>query len=217
MHSCERMHSIRPLTHCHLYGILDTGYCQAEKMPAMLEELIAGGIHIIQLRAKGYPEDRAEELARALLPATMAAGIPLVVNDWPGVAGRIGAQGTHVGQDDMPLNEARREAGPRVFVGKSTHSVAQAVAASNEGADCIGFGPLFATLTKPEYQPIGTEEIRHVHELISIPVFCIGGIKREHITPLRAAGARRVVIVSGILTAPSPRAYTAECLGLLES
>jgi thiamine-phosphate pyrophosphorylase len=89
-----------------------------------------------------------------------------------------------------------------VLIGKSTHSIAQALAAQEAGADYIGFGPLFATPTKPGRPAIGLEEIRRVHELVRIPIFCIGGIKPDNLDEVIAAGARRVVVVSGILQSP---------------
>ena len=117
---------MRPLTSCRLYGILDTGYCAPENMPAMLRQMIAGGIHIVQLRAKGFAPDRIREIGRELLPLSREAGVPLVINDYPDIAGEIGADGAHVGQDDLSVAEARYLAGPQCFIGKSTHSLAQA-------------------------------------------------------------------------------------------
>ena len=206
---------MRHLTDCSLYGILDTGYCQPEQMPDMLRQMIAGGIHIVQLRAKGYGAHDVADIARMLLPLSREAGVPFVINDWPAVAREVQAQGAHVGQDDLSVAEARELAGPGIWIGKSTHSLDQATAAAAAGADCIGFGPLFATPTKPDYTPIGTGEIQRVHQLVNVPIFCIGGIKRDHIPALRQAGVQRVVIVSGILNAPDPAAYVAECSALL--
>ena len=105
--------------------------------------------------------------------------------------------------------------GPGRIVGKSTHSLAQAVAAAAEEPDYLGFGPLFATPTKPDYRPIGTEDIRCVHAQVALPIYCIGGIKRENLPAVLAAGARRVVIVSGILQAPDVAAYCREVNTLL--
>jgi thiamine-phosphate pyrophosphorylase len=122
-----------------------------------------------------------------------------------------------VGQDDLAVEEARWRAGralagevPPPLIGKSTHSVAQAVAATEEGADYIGFGPLYPTGTKPGRPAIGLEEIRRVHELVQIPIFCIGGINRETLPYVIAAGARRVVIVSALLQAPDIAAFCRE-------
>jgi thiamine-phosphate pyrophosphorylase len=117
----------------------------------------------------------------------------------------------------MSVAEARALAGEDAIIGKSTHSVAQALAARQEGPDYIGFGPLFATPTKPDYTPIGLTEIREVRRLVSLPVFCIGGIKRENLSTVLAAGAQRVVIVSGILRASDPQDYCRACRDVLAS
>ena len=145
---------------------------------------------------------------------------PFIINDHPELVAEVGATGAHIGQDDGSVFEARRLAGPNRSVGKSTHSLAQAVSAVSDPAeipDYIGFGPLYATPTKPDYQPIGTEEIRKVHQLVSIPIFCIGGIKRENLEQVLAAGARRVVIVSGILRADDIVSYCKDVRGALQS
>jgi thiamine-phosphate pyrophosphorylase len=120
-----------------------------------------------------------------------------------------------VGQDDISVAEARRRVGPGKLIGLSTHSPAQARAAFAQKPDYIGFGPLFATPTKPDYKPIGTQDIVEVHREVALPIFCIGGIKRENLTAILASGALRVVIVSGILQAPDIAAYCRECLALL--
>ena len=102
-----------------------------------------------------------------------------------------------------------------MFVGKSTHSLEQAVAAQREGADYIGFGPIFATPTKPDYQPIGLTGIKRVHHEVTVPIFCIGGIKIDNLDQLIAAGTRRVAIVSGLLKAPDIAEYARACKKLL--
>jgi thiamine-phosphate pyrophosphorylase len=206
------MKSIRD---CRLYGILDTGYCVPGAMPGMLGAMLRGGIDIVQLRAKDLPADRILELARLLHPLTVAAGIPFIINDHPSLGAEAGVEGVHVGQDDVSVAEARRLAGAGGIVGLSTHSLAQAEAAPGQGPDYIGFGPLFATLTKPDYVPIGMSDIAEVHRRVTLPIFCIGGIKLENLSGVVASGARRVVIVSGILTTPSPDTYVRECKALL--
>lgn len=206
---------MRSIEDCYFYGILDTGYCEAGAMPRMLEQMAAGGVDIVQLRAKGWAEDRIEELTRELHPIAKALGMPFILNDYPAIAGRTGVEGAHVGVDDMSVTEARRLAGRDCLIGKSSHSLDQAAEGASQGADYLGFGPLFATPTKPDYQAIGTEEIRAVHRRVSLPIFCIGGIKRENLTLILDSGARRVVIVSGLLQAPDPRAYALDCTALL--
>ena len=112
-----------------------------------------------------------------------------------------------MGQDDDAVAKARAVVGPQMFVGKSTHSLAQAVAAEEEGADYIGFGPLYATGTKPDYVPIGLQDITEVHQRVRLPIFCIGGVNAERLPEIVAAGARRVVVVSAFLLAPDVQAY----------
>jgi thiamine-phosphate pyrophosphorylase len=208
---------MRPLSSCRLDGILDGSYTPRDHMPAMLSAMLAGGVHIVQLRAKSWSPDDIIATARSLHPLTKAAGVPFVINDYPEAARAAGVEGAHVGQDDLSIAEARQLAGPGIFIGKSTHSLAQAHAAFAEGADCIGFGPLFATPTKPDYQPIGTLDIRTVNTNPPVPVFCIGGINLLTLPAVLAAGAHRVVIVSAILSAKDPTTYSRTCLDLIES
>lgn len=190
-----------------LYGILDLAWVPAESAPGMLRKLLAGGVDLVQVRAKNYALADLAMLTSQLLPIAAANKVPLLVNDEPEVAQSVPVDGVHVGQDDLPIAEVRQRAGRPILVGKSTHSLAQAIAAEGEGADYIGFGPLFATPTKPDYRPIGLDQIKAVHDAVSIPIFCIGGIKLENLPQVLAAGARRVVIVSGLLLAPDPADY----------
>jgi thiamine-phosphate pyrophosphorylase len=200
-----------------LYGILDLGYVAAAELERVTGQLLEGGVDALQLRAKGADEAQIEALAARLVPLTESAGVPLIINDYPQLVPSVGAQGAHVGQEDYSVADARWRAGralagevPPPLIGKSTHSFAQAVAAEAEGADYLGFGPLFATPTKPGRPAIGLDEIRRVHEAVHLPIFCIGGIKRENLEAIIAAGARRVVIVSGLLQAGDIAAYARE-------
>ena len=196
-----------------LYAIIDLGYVSAENAPAIFEKFIAGGIDIVQLRGKNRSLDELSALAEKLL--TMSANIPLIANDHAEIAQRVQVQGVHVGQDDASIEKVRAQIRRSIVVGKSTHSIEQAVAAEREGADYIGFGPIFSTPTKPDYSPIGLAQIREVYERVSIPIFCIGGIKSENLTQVIAAGAKRVVIVSGLLQANDIVEYARACKKLL--
>jgi thiamine-phosphate pyrophosphorylase len=156
---------------------------------------------VLQLRAKKLAAGEIERLARLMLPVTRDHGVPLVINDHLEVAAAVGSEGVHVGQDDDAVAKARAVVGSACFVGKSTHSLAQAVAAQAEGADYIGFGPLYATGTKPDYVPIGLQDIAEVHRLVTLPIFCIGGVNASRLDEITAAGAKRVVVVSAFLLA----------------
>lgn len=197
------------LGQARLYAILDLGYVAVAEVKNVATELIRGGADIIQLRAKKQSAAEVRELAEELHGLTSDAGVPLIVNDLPEIARDVAVEGLHLGQDDLPIAAAReivrRE---NCWIGKSTHSLAQAVAAAAEGADYIGFGPLFATPTKPDYSPIGLDEVAPVHELVKIPIFCIGGIKLQNLPGVLAAGAKRVVIVSGLLQSADIAAAT---------
>lgn len=200
-----------------LYGIVDLGYAKPDDLVRVTGEMIAGGIDVIQLRAKGQEEKNIEAWARDLLPLCRDGGVPFFINDYPEIAAEVGADGVHVGQDDASMDAVRAIVGDEMLVGRSTHSVEQAAqAAADPRTDCIGFGPLFSTPTKPTYTPIGTEEIQTVHSAHpDLPIFCIGGIKKDNLSDVVAAGAKRAVIVSGILQAPDIAAYVRESKHIL--
>jgi thiamine-phosphate pyrophosphorylase len=195
------------LSRSRLYGILDLGYVELSETRRVAEALVAGGIDLLQLRAKNLSPAEIEKLAVELHSITAERGVPLVINDHPKIARNVRAEGVHLGQDDLPIADARRIVGPECAVGKSTHSIDQAIRAFYEGADYIGFGPIFATPTKPDYPPIGLDDIAKVHESVRIPIFCIGGIKLDNLAKVMEAGARNVVIVSGLLQAKDAVAY----------
>jgi thiamine-phosphate pyrophosphorylase len=184
-----------------LYGIVDLGYVTPEDVWRMTQALCEGGVDVLQLRAKKIVKSEVERLARLMLPITREHGVPLVINDHLDVAAAVGSEGVHVGQDDDAVAKARAVVGSSCFVGKSTHSHAQAENAQAEGADYIGFGPLYATGTKPDYVPIGLNDIAEVHRRVWLPIFCIGGVNSARLDEVVAAGAKRVVAVSAFLLA----------------
>ena len=199
---------MKSLAEARLYGILDLSYVTGKDAPEMARRMVEGGVEVIQVRAKGMLAPDILAVAAVVRPFTLDADVPLIINDHPFLVPRAEADGAHIGQDDGPIEAAREKAGAGKLVGRSTHSVEQALAARDEGADYLGFGPLFATPTKPDYRPVGLEDIARVHaEVIDRPVFCIGGIKLENLPEVIAAGARRVVIVSGILRAEDVTGY----------
>jgi thiamine-phosphate pyrophosphorylase len=141
------------------------------------------------------------ELSAELHEVTVKSFTPLIVNDYAEIARQVPVEGVHVGQDDDPIEIVRQKAAREILVGKSTHSLEQARAAQREGADYIGFGPIFATPTKPDYPTIGLQNIRRVHAEVNLPIFCIGGINIDNLQSVIDAGAKRVVMVSALLKA----------------
>jgi len=198
-----------------LYGILDLAYVPRLKVIEKINQLLRAGVGVIQLRAKKQKHLEILEVAKEVLPFCQEAGVPFIINDFPDIAQEVGADGVHIGQDDGSIAAARKNSGGGI-VGRSTHFLEQAVAAQEEGADYIGFGPLYATDTKPGRSAIGLEDISRVHQAVSIPIFCIGGINLQTLPEVVAAGAKRAVIVSALLQAESTENYALSARLLLE-
>ena len=194
-----------------LYGMLDLPSAPAlPGAPALLPRriyapLFAAGVRVLQLRMKDAPA----ALMLAVLDEVRLQRPPgalLIVNDRLDVALAGGADGVHLGQDDLPLRAARRCCPPGFLIGVSTHNEEQAAAAQADGADYIGFGPIFATTTKHNPDPVvGVERLRAVCQRSPIPVVAIGGVTPQQVPALIAAGAHAVAIISAINRAPDVR------------
>ena len=213
---------MKNLSQTRLYGILDLGITPIADAERVTSALIEGGIDILQIRAKNSDEAEIESVAHRIVPLTESASIPLIINDFPQLVPSVGAQGAHLGQGDFSISDGRWRAGrslagevPPPIIGRSTHSFDQAVEAENQGADYIGFGPLYPTPTKPGRPAIGLDDIRKVHQSVAIPIFCIGGINLQTLDQVVAAGAKRVVIVSALLKANDIAHYAATAKAML--
>jgi thiamine-phosphate pyrophosphorylase len=200
------------LAHARLYGIVDFGYVAPSDVIQVTQQLLTGGADIIQLRAKDAEMNQIIEAAKQILPLCKSAGIPFILNDFPELAVELGADGVHIGQDDGSIYEVRSSIGEDMLIGRSTHSLEQARQAMADGADYIGFGPLFPTPTKAGRPAIGLEDVATMETEVGqyVPAFCIGGIKMENLTEVINAGAKRCVIVSKLLTAADVTKATAE-------
>jgi thiamine-phosphate pyrophosphorylase len=206
-------HDLRARLHAaRLYFVADrTGLERA------LDGALAGGADLVQLRDKVAGDDELLAAATWARDRCTAAGALFVLNDRPDLAVAAGADGVHVGQDDMPVAEARAIVGEAAIVGLSTHSIAQADAGARSGADYIAVGPVHATPTKEGRPPIGLEPIRHAAaHVTALPWFAIGGLDAETIGAVVGAGARRAVIVRAIAGAPDPEAATRALRAALE-
>ena len=189
------------LHECRLYGIIDLSYVERRDAARIVAQMIEGGVDLIQLRGKEKSISELMELSAELHELTVQSFTPLIVNDYAEIARQVPVEGVHVGQNDAPIEIVRQKAAREILVGKSTHSLEQARSAQREGADYIGFGPIFATPTKPDYTPIGLQNIRRVHAEVNLPIFCIGGINIDNLQSVIGAGAKRVVMVSALLSA----------------
>lgn len=192
------------LNQCRLYGFVDTGYLAGRKAADVARMLVEGGADIIQLRAKKESREQIAEMARVILPITRSADVPLIINDWPGIAKEVDADGVHLGQEDLEhqaFAKVRSQLGPDKIIGVSSHSLEQALAAESMGADYIGVGPIFLTGTKPGRAAVGLELIREVAPRVTIPFVSIGGIKLANVQQVKEAGGTWVAVVSAILCA----------------
>ncbi len=205
------------LSDARLYGILDLGYVAGADALAMADRMLAGGVDVLQLRAKKASEAEILALGRALAPRCREAGVPFILNDFPHLVSETGADGAHIGQDDGPLEAARAAAGPGAIIGRSTHSLAQAPGGVGRGCGLHWFRPALRDADEARLHADRHEDIATVFRESPVPVFCIGGIKRENLPAVVVAGARRVVVVSGILLATDVAGYIADCKDALDA
>jgi len=174
-----------------------------------LDGALRGGADLVQLRDKTAGDAEIVAAARWAAARCAAHGALFILNDRPDLALAVGADGVHVGQDDMPVAAARAIVGDDALVGLSTHSIAQADAGASSGADYIAVGPVHATPTKEGRPAIGLDPVRHAAtHVTTVPWFAIGGIDTETVRDVVAAGARRAVIVRAIAHASDPEATT---------
>jgi thiamine-phosphate pyrophosphorylase len=179
----------------------------AGELPDVLRAAIAGGVEVVQLREKHLPDDRLTAAANAAQALCQRDGPPsplFIVNDRPQVALDVGADGVHVGQDDMPVAEVRELTGPDVLIGLSTHSPAQIDAVDASLVDYIGVGPIHQTPTKPGRPAVGVALIRYAAAHAPVPFFAIGGLDADNLAEALDAGADRVCVLRAIAAAEDP-------------
>jgi thiamine-phosphate pyrophosphorylase len=204
---------VKSLCDCWLYAFVDTVCLRGRAPETVAQQLCDGGADVIQLRAKQSTREEILRMAEAILPVTRRAEVPLVINDHLAVAQEVGAEYCHVGQEDFfdtghthvsqLFGAATPQAagGGRIGIGLSTHRQDQAQRALAAGPDYIGVGPVYATTTKPDVQPIASDYLRWAAAHVKIPWFAIGGIKLGNLDQVLRAGAQRICVVSAILNA----------------
>ena len=187
-----------------LYAIVDPAACAGRDPVGVARAILRGGCAVLQLRDKHASDRALVRSAREMLAACRDAGVPFVVDDRLDVAMAIGADGVHLGQDDLPLSDARAIAGDLV-IGVSTHDLDQLAAASEGGADLVGFGPVFSTGTKALPDPVvGLEGLRDAVAASRVPVVAIGGLDLARGALAFAAGAPLVAAISAVCGAADP-------------
>ena len=198
---------MKPLADCRLYAFVDSAYLKGREPGDLARQLCDGGADLIQLRAKDWSADCLRETALKLLPITQSANVGLVVNDHWKIAGEIGADICHLGQEDFFETGYTSAAdleptNPKLKLGISTHAPEQAELAMKAGADYLAIGPVYATPTKPGRPAVTLDYVRWAAMCADRSWFAIGGITLENIEYVLEAGARRVCVVSEILNAP---------------
>lgn len=170
----------------------------------LLEQAIAGGVTAVQLRRKADLGKRFLELALSVRQLTRQHGVLFFVNDRVDIAALVEADGVHVGQDDISCAEARRLLGPHAYIGVSAETVDEALAAEQAGADYLGVGAVYPTLSKPDAGFTGLDGLRQIVASVQIPVVAIGGIGQVNAHEVMAHGADGIAVVSAIMSAENP-------------
>ena len=184
-----------------LYAVTDRGWLRGRTLPEQVEDALRGGATMVQLREKELNEEAFLREAIALAELCHRYGVPLLINDHVDIALRSGADGVHVGQDDMGAAQARKLLGPEMIVGVTAKTVEQALRAQEDGADYLGSGAVFGSSTKRDAKPMSRETLCAITHAVSIPVVAIGGIHSGNILELAGTGIAGAAVVFGIFAA----------------
>ncbi len=203
------------ITDARLYLVTD-GRGGGEPLRDFLDAVLGAGVDLLQLREKEMDARPLLELAEIFRERCDAHGVPFIVNDRADVALAARANGVHLGQDDLPIGEARRVLGRYAIIGRSTHDPEQVRRAMSEDVDYVVVGPVYETPTKPGRPAAGLDLLRLAAAEATTPWFAIGGIDPTTIGNVRATGATRIVVVRAITQAPDPAAAAKELRAALE-
>lgn len=194
-----------------LYAVTDRGWLRGMTLGEQVEQAILGGATMVQLREKDMHGEALLAEAKAIRAICHRHGVPLLIDDDVEIARLCGADGVHVGQDDMRCEEALRVLGAEAIIGVTAKTIEQARRAQAAGADYLGSGAVFGTSTKPNAKPMTRETLSSIAASVDIPVVAIGGINRGNIEQLAGTGIAGVAVVSGIFAAED---IGAECRAL---
>ncbi|WP_334293314.1 thiamine phosphate synthase [Maledivibacter halophilus] len=182
-----------------LYLVTDRSWLREESLISQVEKCLINGVTFLQLREKNLDDDSFLKLAVEMKELSRRYNVPFVINDNIDIALKSNADGVHIGQDDMPIEEAKKIIGGDKILGVSVGTVDEAILAEKLGADYLGVGAIFSTSTKKDARNISYEALKEICESVSIPVVAIGGINKDNIEELRGSGIDGVAVISAIL------------------
>ena len=206
---CDKKHML-------LYAVTDRAWIGTQTLYQQVEAALKGGATCVQLREKELDEAAFLQEAKELCALCRRYGVPFIVNDNVDVAQACGADGVHVGQEDMKAGEVRRRVGEDMILGVSVHTVDEARRAVRDGADYLGLGAVFPTSTKTDADQMSNETLRDICGAVEIPVVAIGGLNRDNILRLSGSGVDGVALVSAIFGAEDIEAACRELCALSE-
>jgi thiamine-phosphate pyrophosphorylase len=195
-----RTQRLKLFGHIDLYVVTCEPLSRGRSDIDVLEAVIAGGGRIIQLRDKVSSARDMYAKAEVFRARTRDAGVLLIINDYMDIALAVAADGVHLGQEDLPL-EAARKIAPEMILGRSTHSLSQALEAQAQGADYVNIGPLFPTGTKEHAHVLGVAAVQEIAPQLHIPFTVMGGIVRARMPGVVAAGATKIAVVTAVTQA----------------
>lgn len=195
-----------------LYLCTDRSLMKGNDLKEVVEQAVLGGCSVIQLREKECSTKEFFELAKGIKSVTDKYNIPLIINDRIDIMMAVDADGVHLGQEDLPIQEARRILGENKLIGVSAHNMEEAVKAWREGADYLGVGAVFGTKTKKNTVDTSIDTLRDICEKINIPVVAIGGIGMSNLEQLRNSGISGIAVVSAIMAAENAELSSSELL-----
>jgi thiamine-phosphate pyrophosphorylase len=195
-----------------IYALCDTTFYPEKSHLRLAEELLAGGIKILQLRMKGETDlNKVRQTAEQILSLKKQFDFTFIVNDFVDIALELGADGIHVGRDDTPVPELLKKTKGKILVGYSSHSLPEAVLAEQQGAHYVALGAIFPTPTKgPGHPVVGLETLRRVVQQLKIPVVAIGGINSENFAQVVDTGVAAIAMISALTTVPDITTAAAE-------
>lgn len=199
-----------------LYLVTDSALCPREELPSVVEQAIAGGVTMVQLREKDCSSRVFYETALRVQEVTRCYNVPLMINDRLDIALAVDADGLHIGQSDLPAAVARRILGDGKLLGVSAGTVEEARRAVADGADYLGVGAIFPTDTKEDADAVGIEGLKQIRAAVDVPIVGIGGLKENNLTLMKGAGMDGIAVVSAIVGQKDPRGAAQQLCRALE-